>query len=158
MRMTDRHRHHATTTMEAAMHRRQFICLASGAIAAPTVLDAQQDTLKLRELYEGDGFSQLARDLEGKIIDVDGYMAPPLKADTTFFVLTKIPMSVCPFCETEAEWPDDILGIYTRRKYRTVPFNRRIVVTGELQLGGFRDPGTGFLSMVRLAEARFDYA
>lgn len=139
------------------MHRRQFLSLAPALLAAPAVLRAQDDTLKLRELYEGRDFSPLARELEGSTIDVDGYMAPPLKADSTFFVLTKIPMSVCPFCETEAEWPDDILAIYTRRKFDTVPFNRKIVVTGALELGSYRDPDTGFLSMVRLANARFDY-
>jgi len=140
------------------MHRRQFLTLAPALLAAPAVLRAQDDTLKLRELYEGDGFSPLAYDLEGSTIDVDGYMAPPLKADSTFFVLTKIPMSVCPFCETEAEWPDDILAIYTRRTYRTAPFNRKIVVSGELSLGSYRDPETGFLSLVRLENARYDWA
>lgn len=139
------------------MHRRQFLSLAPALLAAPAVLRADEGTLKLRELYEGRDFSPLARELEGTTIDVDGYMAPPLKADSTFFVLTKIPMSVCPFCETEAEWPDNILAIYTRRKFDTVPFNRKIVVTGELELGSYRDPDTGFLSMVRLANARFDY-
>ncbi|WP_412504325.1 hypothetical protein [Roseovarius sp. SYSU LYC5161] len=139
------------------MHRRQFLTLAPALIAAPAVLRAQDDTLKLRELYEGRDFSPLARDLEGTTIDVDGYMAPPLQADSTFFVLTKIPMSVCPFCETEAEWPDDILAIYTRRKFDTVPFNRKIVVTGALALGSYRDPDTGFLSMVRLENARLRF-
>ncbi|WP_292284914.1 hypothetical protein [Marivita sp.] len=139
------------------MRRRQFLTLAPALIAAPVVLRAQDDTLKLRELYEGRDFSPLARDLEGTTIDVDGYMAPPLQADSSFFVLTKIPMSVCPFCETEAEWPDDIVAIYTRRKFDTVPFNRKIVVTGALALGSYRDPDTGFLSMVRLENARLRF-
>jgi|SRR6056297_2087706 len=139
------------------MRRRQFLTLAPALIAAPVVLRAQDDTLKLRELYEGRDFSPLARDLEGTTIDVDGYMAPPLQADSSFFVLTKIPMSVCPFCETEAEWPDNIVAIYTRRKFDTVPFNRKIVVTGALALGSYRDPDTGFLSMVRLENARLRF-
>lgn len=72
-------------------------------------------------------------------------------------MLTKKPMSVCPFCETEAEWPDDILAVYTRRGFDVVPFNRGIEVTGELALGPKRDPETGFLSMVRIENARFSY-
>lgn len=139
------------------MLRRQFIALTPALIAAPAVLRAQSAPLKLRELYEGRDFSQLALDLEGETITVDGYMAPPLKADIRFFVLTKIPMSVCPFCETEAEWPDNILAVYSRRDFDVVPFNRGIEVTGELSLGSYRDPDTGFLSMVRLENARFDY-
>jgi hypothetical protein len=139
------------------MLRRQFIALTPALIATPAVLRAQSAPLKLRELYEGRDFSQLALDLEGETITVDGYMAPPLKADSRFFVLTKIPMSVCPFCETEAEWPDNILAVYSRRDFDVVPFNRGIEVTGELSLGSYRDPDTGFLSMVRLENARFDY-
>lgn len=139
------------------MKRRQFLSLAPALIAAPTVLRAQEGTLKLRELYEGRDFSQLALDLEGETVTVDGYMAPPLKADIRFFVLTKIPMAVCPFCETEAEWPDNILAVYTRRDFNVVPFNRGIEVTGELSMGSYRDPDTGFLSLVRLENARFEY-
>ncbi len=119
---------------------------------------AAADMLKLRELYDAnDDFSDLALRLEGDTVTVEGFMAPPLKADIAFFVLTKKPMSVCPFCETEAEWPDDILAVYTRRGFDVVPFNRGIEVTGELSLGSKRDPDTGFLSMVRLENARFSY-
>ena len=85
-------------------------------------------------------------------------MAPPLKADSNFFVLTKKPMAVCPFCETEADWPDDILAIYTRRKYRVVSFSRKIEVIGKLSLGSYRDPDTGFLSLIRLEQARYEIA
>lgn len=140
------------------MHRRHFLTLTPALVAAPAVLRAQDDApLKLRDLYEGRDFSPLALGLEGQTVTVDGYMAPPLKADIRFFVLTKTPMAVCPFCETEAEWPDDILAIYTRRDFNVAPFNRAIEATGELSLGSFRDPDTGFLSMVRLENARFNY-
>jgi hypothetical protein len=142
------------------MHRRCFLTLTTGLVTAPALLRAAEDeNLKLRALYSKDGgFSDLARELEGKSITVEGYMAPPLKADSTFFVLTKIPMSVCPFCETEAEWPDDILAVYTRRVYKVAPFNRRINVSGTLSLGSYRDPDTGFLSLVRIEQARYSYA
>lgn len=117
-----------------------------------------EDMLKLRELYDANqDFSALAQELEGATVTVEGFMAPPLQADIEFFVLTKKPMSVCPFCETEAEWPDDILAVYTRRGFDVVPFNRGIEVTGELSLGSYRDPDTGFLSMVRLENARLRF-
>lgn len=140
--------------------RRRALALGAGFIATPALLRAQgDDPVKLRELYAGDNeFSEFAVEAEGERITVEGFMAPPLQADSTFFVLTKMPMSVCPFCETEAEWPEDILAIYTRRTYRVVPFNRKIVVRGELELGGYRDPDTGFVSLVRLSNAQFEYA
>jgi hypothetical protein len=125
------------------------------AFARPAAAD---DMLKLRELYDANqNFSALAKELEGTTVKVEGFMAPPLKADIEFFVLTKKPMAVCPFCETEAEWPDDILAVYTRRGFDVVPFNRGIEVTGELSLGSKRDPETGFLSMVRIENARFSF-
>ena len=80
-------------------------------------------------------------------------MAPPLKADAPFFVLTKRPMTVCPFCSDEAEWPRDILAVHTKRTVRTVAFNIPIVASGTLELGTETDPDTGFVSRVRLVDA-----
>ena len=144
------------------MNRRTFIAssLASATLLMGTTMAsrlAQADTvIKLRDLYARDrGVSDLALSLEGKRITVDGFMAPPLKAESKFFVLTRIPMAVCPFCETEADWPDDILAVYTKRTVDVVPFNVRLQSRGVLELGPYRDPETGFLSMVRLADASY---
>ena len=123
--------------------------LVSNAFAAPK-------SIKMRELYNKDlSFSDFAKEHEGKVISVNGFMAPPLKAESKFFVLTKMPMAVCPFCEPEADWPDDILAIYARRTVEVLPFNKRIVVDGRLALGGYSDPETGFYSMVRLENATY---
>lgn len=144
--------------------RRKFFSLAIGlgvlpvAWGYPNLADADDDRLRMRDLYEKDGsFTRLARRREATQVAVTGYMAPPLKANTNFFVLTKRPMAVCPFCETEAEWPDDILAVYTRRIYDPVPFNREIVTKGELDLGTETDDETGFVSRVRIVNARFEY-
>jgi hypothetical protein len=135
---------------------RRFV-LATGAalFAAPAAL-AHTPTLNLRDLYKrGQDFSDLAQQLEGQRVRVAGFMAPPLKANSSFFVLTKTPMAVCPFCESAAEWPETILAIYTKRRLRTVPFNKSIDVTGVLQLGEATDADTGFVSLVRLANATY---
>ena len=141
--------------------RRQLVAgaAAAGLIPLSGRPAMANENIRLRALYEKDqSFTPMAQELEGESVKVEGFMAPPLEANSDFFVLTKKPMAVCPFCETEAEWPDDILGVYTRRIYTAVPFNRGIVVTGELSLGTYTDPDTGFLSRVRLENARFDYA
>ncbi|SDL66626.1 hypothetical protein [Aliiruegeria lutimaris] len=119
-------------------------------------LYAQEGTIKLRDLYNKDlSFSELAISLEGKRIFVDGFMAPPLKAESDFFVLTKKPMAVCPFCESSADWPDDILAIYTKRTVKVTPFNVKILVHGVLELGDMTDPDTGFVSRVRIVDAKY---
>lgn len=143
------------------MDRRQLVIglgLAPLAgLLVPAAAGASDAPLKLRTLYNKDrSFSDLANSLAGNRITVDGYMAPPLKADSSFFVLTKIPMAVCPFCESEAEWPRDILAIYTKRTVDVVPFNSKIVTRGILELGTFKDPETGFVSRARLVDAVFE--
>ena len=142
------------------LKRRDFLTglaafgLAGFALCGPA---AAGDGIKLRDLYNKDlSFSNLAKAKEGARIAVTGFMAPPLKAESSFFVLTMRPMAVCPFCETEADWPDDILAVYTKRTLKVVPFNVGIVVRGRLELGGFKDPETGFVSRVRLADAVYE--
>ena len=122
-----------------------------------TSVRAGDELLKLRDLYEKDlSFSTFALEQEDQTVVVQGFMAPPLKAESQFFVLTKKPMSVCPFCETEAEWPDDIVVVYTTDVVDVVPFNRPIAVTGTLSLGTYRDEETQFVSRVRLVDADYE--
>ncbi|WP_319529982.1 twin-arginine translocation signal domain-containing protein [uncultured Cohaesibacter sp.] len=135
------------------------LAAASGVFGLPaaTPAKAAAPEIKLRDLYNKDmSFSDFANAHADKIILVNGFMAPPLKAESKFFVLTKMPMAVCPFCEPETDWPDDILAVYARRIVDVIPFNRKIVVEGRLRLGGYSDPETGFYSMVRLEDAKYE--
>ncbi len=136
------------------INRRLFLLASAAAITLP--LPALADTILLRDLYNRDlSFSDFALANEGARVTVEGYMAPPLKAEASFFVLTKLPMSVCPFCETEAEWPSDIVLVLTRNTLNPIPFNIPIEVEGELSLGTEVDEETGFVSRVRLVNATF---
>lgn len=138
------------------MHRRSFLAAMALTPAIPRLAYAQQTGVRLRDLYARDGsLSDLARAHLGERIVVEGFMAPPLKAEADFFVLTKMPMAVCPFCETSAQWPDDIVAVYTKRIVRVVPFNVGIGVNGMLEYGEKRDEETGFVSMLRLADATY---
>ncbi|PWV98781.1 hypothetical protein DFR52_10470 [Hoeflea marina] len=144
------------------MDRRHFLLAALGlpAIAAAAPWPARaDDTIRLRDLYNKDlSFSGYALEREGERVSISGYMAPPLKAESHFFVLTNRPLAVCPFCETEAQWPDDILAVYCKRVIEVISFNTRIVTRGKLELGTFTDPETGFVSRVRLADAVYERA
>ena len=140
------------------MHRRRFLALSSAVPLYPSLAAAQEDeAIRLRDLYNKDlSFSDLALSLEGQRIDVDGFMAPPLKAESTFFVLTKMPMAVCPFCEPGQTWPDDILAVYARRPVEVIPFNVPMRASGVLELGDYVDPELGFFSRVRLVGATYE--
>lgn len=139
------------------MQRRGFLVAGFCLVVGASVLRAETPLFKMRELYEKDlSFSRIALDHEDRDIQVKGFMAPPLKAESNFFVLTKKPMSVCPFCETEADWPDDIVVVYTEDVVDVVPFNVPIAVDGKLSLGTYRDEEIGFVSRVRLVDASFE--
>ena len=139
------------------MIRRRLLMTSLAACAAPSMLTAASALpVKLRDLYNRDGtMSDLALANAGDRMLVEGYMAPPLRAQSDFFVLTKMPMAVCPFCETAAEWPEDILAVYTKRVVAVMPFNVKIDVRGVLEMGEFRDPDTGFVSLARLTDATY---
>ena len=81
---------------EPSMNRRTFLAtaLAAPALTSATALRARE-VMKVRDLYaKGGGFSPIVDTLHGKRIVLQGIMAPPLKAESTFFVLTNRPMSV----------------------------------------------------------------
>lgn len=113
--------------------------------------------IKVRDLYAKDrSFSDLVQSSLGERMTVRGFMAPPLKAESRFFVLTARPMTTCPFCSTEADWPDDIVAVYTKRTVRTIAFNIDIEVRGRLVDGAYTDPETRFVSLLRLEDATYE--
>ncbi|WP_425514881.1 hypothetical protein [Ancylobacter lacus] len=106
----------------------------------------------------GLSFSDKVKALAGQPVTMRGFMAPPLKAEADFFVLTEIPMSICPFCSSDADWPDNIVVVYLDRAQTFEQANRMIEVTGRLEVGSWTDPHTGFVSLLRLVGARFERA
>nr|WP_319519739.1 hypothetical protein [uncultured Martelella sp.] len=100
-------------------------------------------------------FSDKVKNLTGEKISIRGFMAPPLKAEAQFFVLSEIPMALCPFCSSDADWPDNIIVVYLDRKQTFVQPNQMIEVTGTLDRGSWVDPETGFVSQLRLRDARY---
>lgn len=100
-------------------------------------------------------FSKKLIELKDKIVSVQGFMAPPLKADADFLVLTKEPVSLCPFCNSDEDWPDSIIVVQLSKRQEFVQNNRLIEVTGTLELGSKKDAKTGFVSLVRITDATF---
>lgn len=98
--------------------------------------------------------SDKALGLNATPVEVVGFMAPPLKAEAPFFVLTDIPMETCPFCNDIALWPDNIIYVTSDAELPMVPFDRQIRVAGVLDLGKSLDDETGFVSLVRLKNAQ----
>jgi hypothetical protein len=138
-------------------NRRSILRLfLGGGIVAGTKIAYASEELKFSDLYvTGVELTPRALSLGGKEVVMSGFMAPPLKAEVSFFVLTKVPMAVCPFCDSQMDWPDDIVLVRTNEFITFTPFNRRIEVKGILELGFTKDADTGFVSFVRLAGANY---
>jgi len=140
------------------IERRAFLFFAALApFAARGAPAYAASAVAFDDLYEREAvLAERLKALAGKPVEMVGYMAPPLKAESSFFVLTRTPLSVCPFCESEAQWPDDIVLVLTLRTINAVPYNRPIRVRGTLDLGFEKDAETGFVSLVRIEDAHFE--
>ena len=131
--------------------------------AMPVLLSApaaHAEDLSFDELYAKIGvlgfeFSDKVKRLAGQTVRIHGFMAPPLKAEADFFVLTEIPMAICPFCSSDSDWPDNILVVYLDEKQTFVQSGQTIAVSGTLEFGSWTDPETGFVSQLRLRSASF---
>ncbi len=144
----------------ARLSRRAALGMAlAGALPLRRAFAAGAEKVKIRDLWaEHATFSDLAQRLDGKQVEMRGYMAPPLKPEIDFFVLTRVPMSVCPFCDNEASWPDDLVLVKAQPGLTVVPFNEIIIVRGQLELGTRTDAETGFVSRVRLLSSSYESA
>ncbi|WP_260502669.1 hypothetical protein [Paracoccus yeei] len=65
-------------------------------------------------------------------------------------------MALCPFCSTDADWPDNIMVVYLDRRQTFTNPNQPIKARGVLERGSWTDPYTGFVSQLRLRGARYE--
>jgi hypothetical protein len=82
-------------------------------------------------------------------------MAPHLKVESDFFVLSNSPVETCPFCASEDEWIDTIVFVRMKKRQEAIRPGNLIQVEGKLEIGPQTDVATGFVSRVRLVEATF---
>jgi hypothetical protein len=137
--------------------RTALLSLIASVLASKTI--HARETLGFSEFYvTGTEPTTRLSGLNGHDVTISGYMAPPLRAESDFFVLTRTPMAVCPFCDSELDWPSDIVLVKCDELVEVTPFNRRIVVDGKLAVGFEKDAATGFVSFVRLMHARYQLA
>ena len=147
--------------LSGELPRRTFLFLPA-LVATPLVSSADttrvDNQLGFDTLYKSVGvlgtvYSDQAKSLKNKEVRMRGYMAPPLKPESKFFVLTREPVAVCPFCASDAQWPADIVVVYLRETLAPINLSRRIEVAGTLEIGSWTDPQSGFVSQVRIVDA-----
>lgn len=126
-------------------------------------LQEPAQALDFSEMYAGASslgltFSDKISQLVGKRVTMVGFMAPPLKPTLAFFVLTQVPMSICPFCSTDADWPNNIVVVKLKEPVTALPFDQPIRVSGTLEIGSQLDEETGFVSLVRIQADQVEQA
>ena len=142
------------------MDRRRFLgALAGSTLALPalaTAARADLPALRFRDLYRrGTELTDYATGLVSQRIEMVGYMAPPLKPEINFFVLTRLPMATCPFCNDAADWPTDLVLAFSPRPIEVVRYSDLIRVEGNLEAGFETDVETGFVSYLRLQDITY---
>lgn len=139
------------------MDRRTALAGIAATLALPALpARARTPDLRFRDLYtRGTTLSDYASALVGQRIEMTGYMAPPLKPEIDFFVLTKLPMATCPFCNDASDWPTDLVVSYSKIPLDVVRYSDLIRVEGTFETGLHTDKATGFVSLVRLMDVSY---
>jgi hypothetical protein len=140
--------------------RRRLLMAAVCSLVAGAALAESPALLLFDQFYKSFGIrgyelSDRLRSLAGHEILIRGYMAPPLKAESRFFVLTREPMALCPFCQSDADWPVDIVVVYLKGASPLVSGGEAVFVRGRLAVGSWTDPENGFVSQIRIVDAAF---
>ncbi len=137
------------------------IALATDTAIQPTprtalTFDENPVSITFDEFYDGFDMrtglilSDKLVSLDGMEVVLEGYMAPPLKVELDFFVLTRIRLAYCPFCTTAAEWPDDVAMVYMPEGETTYASEAPMRVKGRMEVGISVDAETGMVSLVRI--------
>lgn len=153
--MTDPH----SGSRQRMISRRSFTAASFALFSLPgTVRAEERVVLTFDRLYAENGirglvFSETVKHAAGHDVALTGYMAPPLEAEATFFVLTREPLAICPFCQSDADWPVDIVVVLLRNQTPMVSAGTRVAVTGRLDVGSATDARTGFVSQLRIVDA-----
>jgi hypothetical protein len=145
--------------MSKRLTRRRMLIMAASIVTTSDAW-AATEPLTFDALYKSKGvrgleFSDALLALRGKAVSITGFMAPPLKPESAFFVLTAQPMAICPFCQSDADWPDDIVVVVLTAASPMTAAGSRLTVTGTLEVGSKTDAVTGFVSQIRLVDASF---
>jgi hypothetical protein len=138
------------------MQRARRCLVAACALLPLASLAAELPRIRMFELYRDDkSYSETAKKLAGKSIIMQGFMAPHLKVESDFFVLSNSPVETCPFCASEDDWIDTIVFVRMKKRQEAIRPGKLIQVEGKLEIGPQTDAATGFVSRVRLVDATF---
>lgn len=129
---------------------------------APLTFDENPVPITFDEFYDGYNLrtglelSDMLLSLDGQRVVMEGYMAPPLKPELDYFVLTRVRLAFCPFYSNASDWPDDIALVYMPEDKTTNAIIQPVRVVAQMEVGQSVDSETGMVSLVRLYAETLD--
>ena len=121
----------------------------------------QQEIERLEKMWPTTTTAELAQKFKRseKAITKMAYLLQlgPKTAATDYMSLRALLNTILGYriCQSDADWPDNILVVYLSASQSFVQNNTTIEVEGVLEIGSHRDGDTGFISQLRLRDARF---
>lgn len=134
-----------------------FIALAAFGLGEAKAAPAR---VALEEIHRepdlpGVEYSTKVRKLAGQRVRVEGFLAPHAGGRAApFLVLAGQPMVGCPHCLGALDLPGDSLVAYFGSRLGMAETGIPVAVEGVLDLGSRTDAQTGFVSTVRLFDAK----
>ncbi|SNT15374.1 hypothetical protein SAMN05446037_104525 [Anaerovirgula multivorans] len=106
---------------------------------------------ELSEKVDEDIFdiSQKAKGLDGKTVEMVGYMSPLTPLDANYFYMIQVPGAACPFCGGEDVDFLQVIQVYYPEGKKSAFTEKALKATGELEVGDAIDD-SGAKSIFRI--------
>jgi hypothetical protein len=134
-----------------------FLALAASGLGQAKAAPAR---MALEEIHRtpdlpGVSYSAKARSLAGQRVRIGGFLAPHAGGRSApFLVLSDQQMTGCPHCLGALDLPMDSLVAYFEANPGLAAIGMPVSIEGVLDIGSRTDAQTGFVSTVRLFDAR----
>lgn len=96
-------------------------------------------------------YTEKLKKLQGKQVELVGYMAPIIPYDGSYFMAIKLPFEDCPFCSASFDWAA-CTTVFMKKGQRVRYIGGPVRVVGILDIGQNKD-ATGLESWVRIKDA-----
>ncbi len=96
-------------------------------------------------------YTEKLKNLQGRPVELVGYMAPTIPYDGSYFMVIKQPFDECPFCSASFDWAA-CTTVFMKKGHRVQYMGGPVRVMGILDIGQKKD-ATGLESWVRITNA-----
>ncbi|MCR4620797.1 MAG: hypothetical protein K5663_01810 [Clostridiales bacterium] len=103
--------------------------------------------------FSGASNINLLKSLDGKQVEITGYMATVSPVTGEFIYLMNLPYQSCPFCKPNTTELSNTIAVYAKKGSRFDFTDRAVKVTGKLEMGTYKDE-FGYDYSYRIVDAK----